>query len=60
MEDKKKDGFWKTFEKTGDIGAYLNYACASERTQILGKEEGNIRVNTGNSNRYCAISNANR
>jgi len=45
----KDERYWKLFEKTGNITAYLNYACASEERQEENRKEGDFANETGNS-----------
>lgn len=51
--------YWELFEKTGNIEAYLSYACTSEWSQICEREEGKKSSESGNSNRDCVIGYAN-
>lgn len=44
--------YWKVFEQTGSIDAYLLYACASEERQ-LEEEKGD---ESGKSDRYGSVS----
>lgn len=50
--------YWELFEKTGNIEAYLSYACTSERSQIC-EEEGKKISESRNCNRDCIIDYAN-
>lgn len=45
-----KDDYWKLFEKTGSISDYLAYACTSEESQLIGREEGVSQNESGDRN----------
>lgn len=50
--------YWNIFELTGSIDDYLNYACASEERQEMGKEEGGQADESGDSSGNGFISHA--
>lgn len=54
-----KSDYWKLFEETGSISAYLNYACTSEESQSYGREEGGHGDEPGDRDRNGFISHAN-
>lgn len=50
--------YWKLFERTGSVSAYLSYACASEEKQLENRKTGEETVEYGDRDRDGAVGHA--